>query len=122
MAPITEDGAWGPNTLGAVTAMVSVIDPASLSTIIPATDRRSVVISRKIESALSSLQRASAGSSSTSSGGSGSSGGGSSHPILDAGEGYITQQDEGTPVWVYAIAGASFLAAAGVTYAVLNTK
>lgn len=119
MAAITEDGVWGPNTLGAVTAMISNIRPASLTTVVPSADRRSVIIDRVIEGYLAALERAPAPSSvpavsslpvrET-----------SSHPILDAGEGYLTQPDEGTPGWVYALAGVSLLLAGGITYATLS--
>jgi hypothetical protein len=120
MAPITEDGAWGPNTLGAVTAMVSVIDPASLSTIIPATDRRSVVISRKIEGYISSLNRVSAARTTTT-------------PVVNftpstdltatpgSGEALVVS-GSGVEPWVYALVAATFLVTAGVTYVALDTK
>lgn len=123
IAAVAEDGVWGPRTEAAFRGLVSQIDPGSSSSIRPTPDNRAVIISRKLEGYIASLERVSgAGTTAT--------------PVIDftpsTDRDLVASSPEpgtelvvgsgATPVWVYAIAGASFLAAAGVTYAVLNTK
>lgn len=122
IAALAEDGAWGPRTEAAVSAVVSAIDPGSAAATRPTPDRRAVIISRKLEGYLASLERVSGPSVTRT-------------PTIDftpaaqadllasgPGPGAELELRGETPIWVYAIAGVSFLAAAGVTYAALNTK
>lgn len=121
IATLSEDGAWGPRTEAALAAVVSAIDPGSASSSRPTEDRRAVIISRKLEGYLASLERVSGPVTRT--------------PIVDftpqaqqdlvasgPGTGAELVPSSGTPPWVYAIAGVTFFAAAGVTYVALNTK
>lgn len=119
---LAEDGAWGPRTEAALAVVVSAIDPGSASSSRPTPDRRAVIISRKLEGYLASLERVSGPSVTRT-------------PVVDftpqaqqdlvasgPGTGAELELSSGTPLWVYAIAGVTFFAAAGVTYAALNTK
>jgi hypothetical protein len=56
-APIAADGVWGPQTNGAVIAMVSAMDPAALTSIVaPAGPGRTLSIPTSIEGRLVGLE------------------------------------------------------------------
>lgn len=117
LGALAEDGVWGPNTESALRAVVSEIDPGTLATMMPSGDRRAVVLSRKIENVLAQLEAVSSSSTMPR----------ASAPIVDfttsdPGAGSSMVLSAATPTWVYVLAGVSFVAATGITYAALNTK
>jgi hypothetical protein len=119
---VAEDGAWGPNTSSALVALTTEIDPGFVRAITPTEDRRAVVISRKIEGYISSLNRVSAASTTTT-------------PVVDftpsgppptslavAQPDTLVVSGSGVEPWVYVLGAATFLVTAGVTYVALDTK